>query len=190
MRFSEIDFIKGLAVINMVIFHIFYLGEYMNKLPFNTSSGLLSMMARFAHTTFIICMGINSYFLINLIKKKNKTKMEYYKKKFIRFLKFSVVACLVSFTSYLAFGTDMFVKFGIFHFMALATLVVGFFVDKPTLTLISIPIIHLLFTLLENKNVINNIAGFALGLNYNYSSLDHFAFFEMVSICFIRNFNR
>ena len=34
-RYKEIDFVKGLAVISMGIFHIFYLSKYMNYKDFN-----------------------------------------------------------------------------------------------------------------------------------------------------------
>ena len=62
MRNKEIDLIKGISVIFMVIFHYFYLGENLNKLNVNTQQGLLRFIAVFAHTTFIICIELILYF--------------------------------------------------------------------------------------------------------------------------------
>ena len=80
MRFLEIDFVKGLAVINMVIFHIFYIGFFMNKINIDTSTGILKYMAKFAHTIFIIFMGINSVITYQSMKAKNETKKNIIKK--------------------------------------------------------------------------------------------------------------
>ena len=185
MRFLEIDLIKGIAVIFMVIFHVFYLGEYMNKMNVNTSTGLLHYMAKFAHTTFIICMGINMVINNQSNEKKGKSKKEFYKKIMKRFIVFIIVSCLVSYSSYLAFGSSMFVKFGIFHFMAFASLITSLFVDKHNLCMCAILIINFLVYLIKSNklsfNRINSYIGFALGINTHYSSLDHFPLIPWLS---------
>ena len=185
MRFLEIDLKKGFAVIFMVIFHVYYLGEHMNKININTSTGLLHFMARFAHTTFIICMGINLVLTYQANKKKGKSKKEFNNKIIKRFIIFILISCLISYTSYLAFGKTMFIKFGIFHFMAFASLITSLFVDKPVLSMFSILIINILTFLIKSNiisiNNINSYIGFALGINTNYSSLDHFPLIPWLS---------
>ena len=77
-RLVEIDFIKGCAVITMVIFHVFYLSKWMDIYPFQTQKGMLFLFARFAQLVFITALGINlviSYQKIKMMKsyfiKKN-----------------------------------------------------------------------------------------------------------------------
>ena len=52
-RFLEVDLIKGVAVIFMVIFHFFYLAYFMDVKKYNIDSGVLRFLAKSAHTTFI-----------------------------------------------------------------------------------------------------------------------------------------
>ena len=185
MRFLEIDLIKGVAVILMVIFHVYYLGEHMNKMNINTSTGILHIMAKFAHTIFIICMGINLVLTYQANKKKGKSKKEFYNKIIKKFIILIFVACIISYTSYLGFGYSMFVKFGIFHFMAFASLITSLFVDKPIISMFSIIIINILTELTKsNKLSFNNFnpyLGFITGLNTNFSSLDHFPLIPWLS---------
>ena len=170
MRFYEIDLIKGLAVISMVIFHVFYMGQYMNKMNVNTSKGFYHLLARFAHCTFIICMGINSVLTYQNNKKKGKNKIDYYKKVLKRFCILLFISLIISFSSYLAFGYNLFIKFGIFHYMSIASIITSLFVDKPDLSVITIILIQLL-----NKNIsINKYVDFALGSNIRFNSLDYF----------------
>ena len=45
-RFFEIDFLKGIATIFMVIFHFFYLLYFLNVFNTNLRSGILFAMAK------------------------------------------------------------------------------------------------------------------------------------------------
>ena len=172
MRNKEIDLIKGISVIFMVIFHYFYLGENLNKLNVNTQQGLLRFIAVFAHTTFIICMGINSVFSLDSHKKSNKSDEEYYKKLMKRVLLFASIAFFMSLSSYLIFGYDLFIKFGIFHYMTFGTVIISYFSDKPNMSVILSLI--LLFLKDYNNPYINKILGCITGYNMTYSSLDYF----------------
>ena len=57
---------------------------------------------------------MNSVYSLENHKKKNKTDIEYYHKLINRILLFSSIAFFMSFSSYLIFGFDKFIKFGIF----------------------------------------------------------------------------
>ena len=71
-RIPEIDFFKGIAVLSMVLFHIFYMANMMDMAKFPVDKGMLNIMARVAQLIFISCIGIN----LVLSRQKYKNKVE------------------------------------------------------------------------------------------------------------------
>ena len=83
-RYLEIDFMKGIAIILMIFFHIFYL---MNNMGFNkisSSSKFMKIIAKISHITFITLAGTNFYISF---KKYKKNKKIFYNKQIKRSLK-------------------------------------------------------------------------------------------------------
>ena len=78
----------------------------------------------------------------------------------------------MSLSSYLIFGYDLFIKFGIFHYMTFGTVIISYFSDKPNMSVILSLI--LLFLKDYNNPYINKILGCITGYNMTYSSLDYF----------------
>jgi uncharacterized membrane protein len=72
-RFNEIDFLKGLAIITMIISHIFYFKYQMNMSSLDFNSSWYLFLTLFAQITFITCIGINlSLSYQNTLKLKYK----------------------------------------------------------------------------------------------------------------------
>ena len=61
-RYEEIDILKGVAVICMVVFHFFYFpNQYgFKEIEYNTM--FLKIIAKIAQIIFITCVGINLAF--------------------------------------------------------------------------------------------------------------------------------
>ena len=76
-RYMELDIIKGIAVILMVIFHIFYLMNNMGFTTLDPNGNFLSTMAQISHYAFIIVAGMNIF----LSYKKTNDKKKYKKNK-------------------------------------------------------------------------------------------------------------
>ena len=178
-RFIEIDVVKGVAVILMMFFHYFYLGKHMNVLNANTDSGLLYLCAKLAHTTFIIASGMNL-----AISTSGKSSDEYIPKKVKRGLYLLAVGLIISYLTKMEFG-DSYVKFGIMHFMGIATILSAFVMKVPVLTYVvsaGILLIHILlktpsikskfFQVCEKNPFMCFISGI---MNLKYESLDHFS---------------
>lgn len=178
-RFIEIDVAKGCAVLLMMFFHYFYLGKHMNVVNANTESGLLYLCAKLAHTTFIIASGMNL-----AISTSDKTSKEYIPKKVKRGLYLLAVGLIISYLTKIEFG-DSYVKFGIMHFMGIATILSTFVMKVPILTYIisaGILLIHILLKTPSIKNRFfevcekNPFMCFISGImNLKYDSLDHFS---------------
>ena len=178
-RFIEIDVAKGIAVLFMMFFHYFYLGKHMNVVNANTDSGLLYLCAKLAHTTFIIASGMNL-----AISTSGKSSQEYIPKKVKRGLYLLAVGLIISYFTKIEFG-DSYVKFGIMHFMGIATILSTFVMKVPILTYVisaGILLIHILLKTPSIKNRFfevcekNPFMCFISGImNLKYDSLDHFS---------------
>jgi len=178
-RFVEIDVAKGVAVLLMMFFHYFYLGKHMNVVNANTDSGLLHLCAKIAHTTFIIASGMNF-----AISTSGKSSEEYIPKKVKRGLYLLAVGLIISYLTKMEFG-DSYVKFGIMHFIGIATILSAFIVKVPILTYVisaGILLIHIILKTPSVKSKFYDICEknpfmcFISGImNLKYDSLDHFS---------------
>lgn len=180
MRYDTIDFVKGIAIILMIIFHIFYFPNVYGYKEFQWNTPTLKLIAKIAQFIFITCAGINIYLSYHSNKEKNKDKNYnkiFLKKHLTRIFKLSIIALLLSFFSYLIFG-ELWIKFGILHFMALGSLLVTPYIDNQIVNIFIIVLI-LLLTFLKNnyKQIFYLIPpkiAFVSGLYSFYPSMDHF----------------
>ncbi len=179
MRRSEIDITKGLALILMIIYHIFFMIDFFNINNFEMSSGILGMISSLSHNTFILMAGVNLY----LSYKKNKD--EFYKKQNKRVTKVASGALFMNIFSYFAFGKELYIKFGILHFMTVAIIISYFIVKSKILSLVISILFYILslyvknngymFDSCKNYSFLCSILGIYNKHNMNFQSLDHFA---------------
>ena len=111
-RYNYIDFIRGFAIINMILFHLFYDLVYIfgENLPFFESRGA-SIWQNMIAMTFIITSGISYNF-----GKKNSRKI----------ILLFICAAILSATTIIIIPEE-FIAFGIIHFFAFATLFLSIF---------------------------------------------------------------
>ena len=129
VRYVEIDILKGIAVICMVLFHIFYYANNFGYKEFNYNSISFISLAKIAQIIFIICVGINLALAKKASDYKKESKEDYILKSIKRILKLAFYAISMSIFTYIVFG-DNYIKFGILHFIALSSLITFMFVDK------------------------------------------------------------
>lgn len=177
-RYEEIDILKGIAVICMVIFHFFYFPNKYGFKEIEYDTTLLKTIAKVAQFIFIGCVGIN----LSLSSGDDKKSMK-------RVGKLIFLAILMSIFTYFIFG-DNFVKFGILHFIAFASIILFKFVDNMKviyiLLLISILIYYLI---LSNQSIFSNVPdklAFVAGFyNKNFTSFDHFPIFPWIIVVLV-----
>tara|TARA_B100000214_G_scaffold215900_1_gene156865 strand:- start:4831 stop:5553 length:723 start_codon:yes stop_codon:yes gene_type:complete len=169
-RYEEIDVLKGVAVICMIIFHFFYFpNQYgFKEIEYNTIT--LKIIAKVAQIIFITCVGIN------LVFAKKKTNDASYHLK--RIGKIACYAILMSLFTYYVFQ-ERYVKFGILHFVAFSSLLLFTFVDNVETMKVITTILALLFVLNKIKpelfRIIPSPLAFISGFyNDRYSAVDHF----------------
>ncbi|MDY6066007.1 MAG: heparan-alpha-glucosaminide N-acetyltransferase [Finegoldia sp.] len=165
-RLHYIDKIRGLAIINMVLFHLCFNLVYMKGLSLPFFEGSFGDVWGFLiRASFITISGISFNFSKNNLRHS---------------LKLMAAALIISLGSYV-FDRELFIKFGIIHFLALASLIaIG--VDKifrKDSAKIFFPLSILVFTLsfaFMNKSIYigTNALAFIGLYNRDFRSADFF----------------
>ena len=88
-RFWEIDFLRGIAIIMMVIYHIIFDLNFLNIYEINLHSTPLLLFLYPIGTLFLLLVGISLSISYSRVKQ-NLTKRQIQKKFVIRGLKFLV----------------------------------------------------------------------------------------------------
>lgn len=183
-RIPEVDFFKGIAVLSMVIFHVFYMGNMMNITNFPIDTGLLNVFARTAQLIFISCIGIN---LVLSRQKYTNNIEEFHKRKTKRVIYMTGVALIITFLTYLAFPKK-FVRFGIVHFAATSVFLLQWIAGSEIAIFTLILSVLFLETIKHNfipffaQNV-HPMISFIIGIyNPKYNSMDHFSLIPNIAI--------
>ncbi len=114
-RFWEIDFIRGFAIILMIIFHILYDLNYFKITNYPLYSGIILYLARLTAAIFVILVGVSlsiSYSKVKNILTKKMIILKYLKRGFITII-LGIIISIISWF-YIPRG---FVIFGILHFI-------------------------------------------------------------------------
>jgi uncharacterized membrane protein len=169
-RYDEIDILKGIAVICMVVFHFFYFPNQYGFKEIEYNTNLLKITAKIAQIIFITCVGVNLVFA----KNKNSDPDVHVQ----RVMKIAFYALLMSLFTYHVFK-EKYVKFGILHFVAFCSLVLFSFVDNVDSMRIITGLVVVIYMLNKfNPELFRSIPQpFAfIGGFYNdrYSAVDHF----------------
>ncbi len=108
MRYPEIDFARGIAVVLMLVFHTFFDAYYFGKI--DLSGAFWYYFPRFIGGMFIFISGVT----LSVVKPDPRRVLT-------KVLRLSVLALGITAVTYI-FVPDEYVVFGILHFFALATL--------------------------------------------------------------------
>jgi len=134
-RLFEIDFLRGIAIILMIIFHFFYLLDYFQIQPFNMHDGVFLIFARTAEIIFLTLVGISLYISHTKTLQDNKPLLNFYKKHLYRGFIVLMYGFLITLITKI-FIPDNYVLFGILHLIGLSIIILSPLVEFPKLQLI------------------------------------------------------
>jgi uncharacterized membrane protein len=160
MRYPEIDFARGIAVILMLIFHSFFDAYYFGKIEL--SGAFWYYFPRFIGGMFIFISGLT---MAVARPKPNRVLRKAFK--------LSALALLITAVTYY-FVPNEFVVFGILHFFALSTLLGYIFLNHTKLHLPVGIVAFLLGVYFHSMNVSSaNLVWMGL-MPYGFRTLDYY----------------
>lgn len=116
-RFWEIDSLRGIAIISMIIFHALCDLAFFGDFRFKLYSGLLLYFQRFIAITFIFLVGVSLNISLARINPSKRAFLKYLKRGLTIF-GWGLVITLVTWL----FLKDGFIIFGILHFIGLSVI--------------------------------------------------------------------
>lgn len=120
LRFWEIDSLRGLAIILMIMYHFLFDLNYFNIYHVNLSTDFYWWFTRFAASIFIILVGVSltlSYSRSRLMNaNKQKSLFTKYLKRGFKIFIYGLIITLITWV----FIREDFIIFGILHFIGLA----------------------------------------------------------------------
>ena len=166
MRYLFIDNLRGIAFLLMIIHHIFYFKDASNNYLTSYADNIfVKTSGTIARSLFIFLVGLSLSITDNKTKKSIKKRIK-------RSGEILIHALIVSFITFIFYPT-IFVRFGVLHFISLASLLGSFFIDKKILTFIFM----LFFIFIKPISVNNPIIDTITGGKVNYNMMDYFPLF-------------
>lgn len=117
-RYWEIDSLRGIAIIMMIIFHIFFDLVYFGILSFDIFKGFWWFFARFIAMLFIFLVGVSLTLSYSRVKNI-KTRKEIVEKYLFRGIKLFAWGLLITLITWI-FLREKFVLFGVLHLIGIS----------------------------------------------------------------------
>ena len=171
VRVELIDNLRGIAFIFMIIQHVFYFYDVSKHYETNYAKNIfVNYSGTIARTLFIFLAGCS------LVLNYKKNKDSFIKNKFKRNMEILFHGLIITATTYLLYP-EFFVRFGILHFIALASMLCSFIVPYPNTYILFI----LLFTFIDPPKI-NPVVDTITGASLNYNMMDWFPLFKWLPL--------
>ena len=152
-RFIEIDILRGLAIVLMILGHIFWDLDYFGIMPIN--SGIYSVLQSTVAPTFFLLVGMS--LVVSKKKIENMTlndEKKYYKRLILRGIKILGLGLILTIISML-FIPEKPVFFGVLHCIGLSVILSAPFLKYRKYNLLFVIIILLASLVVAEYNVEN-----------------------------------
>lgn len=132
-RFVEIDIMRGLAVIMMVLYHILFDIYFFNIYPVDVSTGFWKLFAMITASLFLLLVGIS--FTVSAAKAEVTLSRENF---FLKYLKRGIgillIAALITIVTWWYLG-EGYIIFGILHLIGISIIISPFFFHRKVISL-------------------------------------------------------
>jgi uncharacterized membrane protein len=131
MRYWEIDFLRGVAIIMMIVFHVLFDLNYFSNYEINIHYGFWWAFARITASIFIFLVGISLTLSYSRAVKKRKNLLLKYLYRCTKIFSWGLIITLVTWI----FIRQGFIVFGVLHFIGLSIIIAYFFLRFRLLNL-------------------------------------------------------
>ena len=176
MRFWEIDFLRGCAVITMVIYHLLYNLWSFGSLNINLYQGFWHYFQVATASTFLILAGVSLTLSYNrIIQKGQKPSFTRYLKRGLWILGWGMV---ITVFTYFTLG-DGYVRFGVLHCIGVSTILGYFFhgLQNDIITLIASVLCLVLGSILSSQTFSFSFLLFLGFMPHYFYTMDYFPLF-------------
>ena len=115
MRFWEIDFLRGIAILMMVVFHFLWDLNYFKIVEISLYTGFFGLFQKSIAVLFLLIVGVI------LVISYNKDKKEFWRQSISRGIFLAIIAFSITALTLVAFPKQ-FIYFGILHLISLSIL--------------------------------------------------------------------
>ena len=182
-RFWELDLIRGLAVVMMVLYHLLYDLNYFGVRSLNVRSGFWLYFAEATATIFIVLVGVSltlSASRLEMQGSSGKIFMVFFK----RGLKIFSLGAVISLTTYLSIGRG-FILFGVLHLIGISIILAYPFLRLRAFNLLA-GLIFVLIGIYLQEHTFDFAWLIWLGfVPENFYSLDYFPIFPWFGLILI-----
>ncbi len=132
-RFVEIDLMRGLAVIMMVLYHVLFDISFFNIYPLDVTTGFWKIFAMITASLFLLLVGIS--FTISAAKAEVTMDRRNFLMKFLkRGLSILLIAVLITIVTWWYLG-EGYIIFGILHLIGFSIIIAPFFFHRKLIAL-------------------------------------------------------
>jgi uncharacterized membrane protein len=171
-RYWEIDFLRGIAVIMMIVYHVLFDLDFLQIVNFPLQTLWFRLFLYPIGTLFLLLVGVSLVLSYNRYYQKHKIVPP-----FTKYLKRGVIlfslALLITAITWV-YPHEGFIVFGVIHCIGLSIILSYFFISKPEISLMTGVVIIILGIYFMNISVSNPYV-FWLGLKTPFFyTLDYF----------------
>jgi len=121
-RLWEVDALRGVAIVMMVIYHLMYDLYYFRVTDAIFTNPFWFYFQRATAGTFIVLVGVSLTLNVNMMRRRGQSERSIYALLFRRSLRVFGWGLVITIATWLFFGPALAVKFGILHFIGVATM--------------------------------------------------------------------
>ncbi|MFC1769005.1 heparan-alpha-glucosaminide N-acetyltransferase [Nanoarchaeota archaeon] len=170
-RFWEVDFLRGIAILMMVIFHILFDLDFYGIHETNMMSGFWMYFGRITASLFLLLVGVSLTISLSRQKQLGKTNLFYkYLKRGLKIFSWGLLISLFTWISL----RDGYVRFGILHLIGVSIILAYPLLRYKNLNLL-LGIILVIFGLKVNEVIIKSPFLLWLGIRpERFFSVDYY----------------
>jgi uncharacterized membrane protein len=132
-RFMEMDIMRGLAVIMMVLYHVLFDIYFFNIYPVDVSTGFWKIFAMVTASLFLLLVGIS--FTISAARAEvTLSRPDFFMKYLKRGLGILLIAALITIVTWWYIG-EGYIIFGILHLIGFSIIIAPFFFHRKVISL-------------------------------------------------------